>query len=91
MCPKCREQFRNHLQNQNDEPDNYNLSSGNQQDSENENVNYNQSFVVCSSRDIFNATLGELELSPFKVHSLPQCSKIINDKTGTLSTLSNRK
>ena len=27
-----------------------------------------------------NATLGELKVSPFQVHSLPKCSKIIHDK-----------
>ena len=40
-CPKCREQFRNQLRNQDDEPDVYELSSGNQQDSESENDGYN--------------------------------------------------
>ena len=80
LCSKCREQFRNQLRNQDDEPDIYELSSENQQDSESENADYNQSFIVCNSRDALNATLGELELSPFKVHSLPKCSKIIHGK-----------
>ena len=80
LCPKCREQFRNHLQNQDDEPDVYKLSSENKPDSESENADYNQSFIVSNSRDTSNATLGELELSPFKVHSLPKCSKIIHGK-----------
>ena len=80
LCRKCREQFRNQLRNQDDEPDIYELSSENQQDSESENADYNQSFIVCNSRDTLNATLGELELSPFKVHSLPKCSKIIHGK-----------
>ena len=56
------------------------LSSENQLDSESENADYNQSFIVSNSRDTLNATLGELELSPFKVHSLPKCSKIIHGK-----------
>ena len=80
MCPKCREQFRNHLQNQDDEPDVYKLSSENKPDSESENADYNQSFIVSNSRDTFNATLGELKLSPFKVHCLPKFSKIIHGK-----------
>ena len=79
-CPKCSEQFRNQLRNQDDEPDVYELSSGNQQDSESENDGYNQSSIVCKSRDTLNSTLGELELSLFKVHSLPKCSKIIHGK-----------
>ena len=60
LCSKCREQFRNQLRNQDDEPDIYELSSENQQDSESENADYNQSFIVCNSRDALNATLGEL-------------------------------
>ena len=67
---KCRERFSNQSRNQDDEPDICELSSENQQDSENENVDYNQSFVVSNSRDTLNATLGELELSSFKVHFL---------------------
>ena len=76
LCPKCREQFRN----QDDEPDVYKLSSENKPDSESENADYNQSFIVSNSRDTFNATLGELKLSPFKVHCLPKFSKIIHGK-----------
>ena len=78
FCPKCREQLRNQLRNQDDERDVYELFSENQQDSESENADYNQSFIVCNSRDTSNATLGELKLSPFKFHSLPKCSKIIH-------------
>ena len=89
LCPKCREKFRYHLQNQDDEPDVYELSSENQPDSESENADYNQSFIVSNSRDTLNAALGELELSPYKVHSLPKCSKITHGKiklgTGTSS------
>ena len=80
LCPKCREQFRNQLWNQNDEPDVCELFSGNQQDSEGENDGYNQSSIVCNSKDTLNSTLGELELSLFKVHSLSKCSKIIHGK-----------
>ena len=72
LCPKCKEQFRNHLQNQDDKPDVYELSSENQPDTESENADYNQSFTVSNSRGTLNATLGELKLSPFKVHSLPK-------------------
>ena len=80
LCPKCKEQFRNHLQNQDDKPDVYELSSENQPDTESENADYNQSFTVSNSRGTLNATLGELKLSPFKVHSLPKCPKIIHGK-----------
>ena len=56
FCPKCREQLRNQLRNQDDERDVYELFSENQQDSESENADYNQSFIVCNSRDTSNAT-----------------------------------
>ena len=80
LCPKCREQFWNQLQNQDDEPHVYKLSIENKQDSESENADYNQIFIVWNTRETLNATLGEFELSPLKVHSLPKCLKIIHGK-----------
>ena len=66
---KYRVQFRNQFRNQDDETDVYKLSSENQQVSENENIGFNQSFVVCNSRNTLDAILPELKPSPFKDHS----------------------